>query len=66
VNKNGGPDRRFNDNRQIPICLYSEYTLTSDTGVYEVVTTSQQGAMDGLAGFLAEIGVLQSKMAIAH
>ena len=66
VNKNGGPDRRFNDNRQIPICAYSEYTLTSDTGVYEVITTSKQGAMDAFAGFLAQIGGLQAKMAIDH
>jgi hypothetical protein len=64
VNKNGGPDRRFNDNRQIPICAYSEYTLTSDTGIYEVITTSKQGAMDEFASFLAQIGGLQAKMAI--
>ena len=65
-NKNGGPDRRFNGNRQIPICAYSEYTLTSDTGVYEVITTSKQGAMDGFAGFLSAIGSFQNKMAIDH
>lgn len=64
VNKSGGPDRRFNNNRQLSICAYSQYTLTSDTGVYEVITTSKQGAMDGLAGFLARIGDLQAKMAI--
>jgi hypothetical protein len=64
VNKSGGPDRRFNNNRQIPICAYSQYMLTSDTGIYEVITTSKQGAMDGLAGFLARIGDLQSIMVI--
>jgi hypothetical protein len=65
VNKQGGPDRRFNNNRQIPICAYSEYTLISDTGIYEVITTSKQGAMDNFAGFLAGIGALQSKMTIS-
>ena len=65
VNKQGGPDRRFNNNRQIPICTYSEYTLTSDTGIYEVITTSKQGAMDAFAGFLEQIGKLQSNMAIS-
>lgn len=64
VNKSGGPDRRFNNNRQLPICAYSQYTLTSDTGVYEVIATSKQGAMDNFAGFLQQIGDLQSKMAI--
>ena len=32
VNKSGGPDRRFNDNRQLPICLYGELNLRSNTG----------------------------------
>jgi hypothetical protein len=65
LNKKGGPDRRFNNNRQIPICAYSEYALSSDTGIYEVITTSKQGAMDAFANFLKQIGDLQSKMAIA-
>ena len=33
VNKSGGPDRRFSDNRQIPICEYVEIELTSNTGL---------------------------------
>ncbi|HSY62586.1 MAG TPA: hypothetical protein VK796_11960, partial [Cytophaga sp.] len=65
VNKHGGPDRRFNNNRQLPICAYSEYTLTSDTGIYEVLMTSKQGAMDAFAGFLCQIGNLQSQMKLA-
>ena len=32
VNKSGGPDKRFSDNRQLPICLYGELTLRSDVG----------------------------------
>jgi hypothetical protein len=64
VNKQGGPDRRFNNNRQLPICAYSEYTLTSDTGIYEVITTSKQGAMDAFAEFLGQIGKLQARMSI--
>lgn len=28
VNKSGGPDRRFKDNRQLPICKYGELILT--------------------------------------
>ena len=65
VNKQGGPDRRFNNNQQIPICAYSEYTMTSDSGIYEVITTSKQGAMDAFKGFLDQIGKLQSRMAIS-
>jgi hypothetical protein len=65
VNKRGGPDRRFNNNRQIPICAYSEYTLRSDTGIYEVITTSKKGAMDGLATFILKIGELQSRLGVS-
>jgi len=64
VNKRGGPDRRFNNNRQIPVCAYSEYTMTSDTGIYEVISTSKKGAMDDFASFLGQIGNLQARMSI--
>lgn len=42
-NKNGGPDRRFKDNRQIPICLYETMHLQSVSGVNELVEFSQTG-----------------------
>ncbi|PWK65383.1 uncharacterized protein DUF4236 [Mucilaginibacter oryzae] len=64
VNKRGGPDRRFNNNRQIPVCAYSEYTMTSDTGIYEIISTSKKGAMDDFASFLGQIGNLQARMSI--
>lgn len=36
VNKSGGPDRRFKDNRQLPICLYGEMELKSASGLNTV------------------------------
>ncbi|WP_413992417.1 DUF4236 domain-containing protein [Labrys okinawensis] len=42
-NKNGGPDRRFKSNRQLPICLYETVHLQSDSGVNELVEFSQTG-----------------------
>ena len=33
INKSGGPDRRFKDNRQIPICEYGEIEMTSSAGL---------------------------------
>ncbi|TDE35441.1 hypothetical protein E1B25_17530 [Antarcticimicrobium sediminis] len=35
VNKNGSPDRRFKDNRQLPICLFQEmaWSATADSKV---------------------------------
>ncbi|WP_461630049.1 DUF4236 domain-containing protein [Labilibaculum euxinus] len=48
VNKKGGPDKRFSNNRQIPICLYSNYFIESEQGLNEVLQTSK---LDGLKKF---------------
>lgn len=41
VNKSGGPDRRFNGNRELPICLYDEISLSSQTGLNEILQISR-------------------------
>ena len=40
VNKSGGPDKRFKDNRQLPICLYGELELCSSSGLNTVIMFS--------------------------
>ena len=40
VNKSGGPDKRFQNNRQLPICRYGEMELKSDTGLNTVLMFS--------------------------
>jgi hypothetical protein len=40
VNKDGGPDRRFKGNYQIPIVLYGEFSLQSKTGLNECFMVS--------------------------
>jgi len=35
ANKDGSPDRRFAENRQIPVARYGELTLKSGTGLWE-------------------------------
>lgn len=40
VNKSGGPDRRFSNNQQLPILLYSELTLMAANGFNETYTFS--------------------------
>lgn len=40
-NKNGGPDRRFASNRQIPVCLYEALHLSSRSGLNELLEFSQ-------------------------
>lgn len=44
VNKNGGPDLRFKNNRQLPVCLYEEIALTSNSGLNELIQVSRTGA----------------------
>ena len=43
VNKKGGPDRRFNNNTEIPIVLYEALFLTSKSGVQELFQLSRTG-----------------------
>src|SRR5262249_28138346 len=33
VNRNGGPDRRFSNNRRLPICVYGQIDLKSKSGL---------------------------------
>ena len=42
-NKKGGPDRRFKDNYQIPICRYEMMHFTSESGVNEILEFSKVG-----------------------
>ncbi|EJK87332.1 MULTISPECIES: SH3 domain-containing protein [Rhizobium] len=46
-NKSGGPDRRFRNNRQLPVCLYDTLHLQSDSGLNEVLEFSQVGKLSG-------------------
>jgi hypothetical protein len=43
VNRDGGPDRRFTSNRELPICLYEELYLLSSSGLNEVLQVSCPG-----------------------
>ena len=40
-NKKGGPDRRFKDNYEIPICLYGELKIQSKSGMFFYLMTSK-------------------------
>ncbi len=49
VNKSGGPDRRFRDNPQMPVCLYGELHLSSRSGLNTVIMYSQSDIVDDIA-----------------
>jgi len=53
VNKSGGPDRRFKDNKELPVCLYDEISLSSQTGLNEVLQISQSGIGESFAKAIA-------------
>jgi hypothetical protein len=53
VNRKGGPDLRFHNNRQLPICLYGEINLRSVSGVNERIQCSRADAAAKLVASLA-------------
>lgn len=46
VNKNGGPDKRFKNNRQLPVCKYGLLEITSSTGLNTKVMFSNPRAFE--------------------
>ncbi len=48
VNKKGGPDKRFKDNRELPIALYQAVHLNSQTGLNELLHVSSVGVVQGI------------------
>lgn len=55
VNKKGGPDRRFRFNSQLPVCLYGELSLQSDSGLNCKFQISKSSAADTLAKMLSAL-----------
>jgi hypothetical protein len=55
-NKEGGPDRRFKDNREIPVVLYERIHFKSASGLNELIQVSQLGLGDQLRQSLIRLG----------
>lgn len=53
VNKSGGPDRRFNNNKQLPIALYEELRFESSSGLNEVFQASRASLSAAINAALA-------------
>jgi uncharacterized tellurite resistance protein B-like protein len=58
VNKSGGPDKRFKDNRKIPICKYNGLQLVSNRGLDIRLLSSRDGAFDQFAGAVKSLSAL--------
>jgi hypothetical protein len=60
VRKDGGPDRRFNNNRPLPVMLYGVVSASSSGGLNLVLHTSN---MDAASSFAATFKSFQSSRA---
>lgn len=60
VNKKGGPDKRFKNNREMPLCRYNELRLTTDRGLDVYLMCSRDGGFDEL------VQVLRARRAAAQ
>ncbi|HZH50278.1 MAG TPA: DUF4236 domain-containing protein [Microvirga sp.] len=54
-NKGGGPDRRFANNYQIPVCLYEVLHLTSPSGLNELLEFSRTGFSEAFQRAITEL-----------
>lgn len=63
VNKSGGPDKRFKDNKELPVCRYEEITLSSQSGLNEVLQLSRCGSGRGFAEAISLLGKKMPKEA---
>lgn len=56
VNKAGGPDRRFNNNPRLPVCVYDQLHLESESGLNERVQFSRIGLVEGFVMAVRHLG----------
>lgn len=68
VNKSGGRDKRFKDNKELPICRYEEITISSQSGLNEIIQLSRCGAGNGFAEAISTLGKKMPKedASVAH
>lgn len=60
VNKRGGPDKRFKDNRQLPVVRYEEVHFSSITGLNERIQLSCTGRSSGFEQAIKNVGKISS------
>lgn len=56
VNKKGGPDKRFKDNRQLPVVLYEELRFASASGLNEVFQVSKHSTSAAVRNAISTMG----------
>jgi hypothetical protein len=64
-NKSGGPDKRFKNNRQIPIALYEEVSFKSASGLNAVLQVSRLGVGEPFRDAVAQLGIQSTQPAVS-
>lgn len=66
ANKDGSPDRRFSQNRQIPVCQYAELSLKTNSGLFEIYQVSNYSAAEALVSKFDQLkSVLKNKISLS-
>lgn len=60
VNRDGGPDRRFNNNREIPVCLYGTLAFVTDTGMNLQLETSNSQVPSLIASAIEQMRTINA------
>jgi hypothetical protein len=58
VNKKGGPDKRFKNNRQYPVCQYNQLRFASPRGLDVRFQASRAGAFDEFVGAIQGVAAV--------
>lgn len=68
VNKSGGPDRRFKNNPEIPVCSYSDLELSSESGFSAYFMASKPNTFDIVPKAIELLRVLErhSREEVTH
>lgn len=56
-NKNGGPDKRFNNNHQIPVCLYGELRVEAKNQLLLYIMTSNANAPGNFSNLISNLSL---------
>jgi hypothetical protein len=65
VNKSGGPDRRFTNNREIPVVRYQSLALRSPSGLSKLIYLSREDVRSSLLAAISKLSSITDKLVTA-
>lgn len=57
VNKNGNPDKRFKDNKELPVVVYEEIVFRSNSGLNKRIQLSQTDLGKHFSGAITNLAI---------